>query len=159
MREWMKRFNGAFQNICSFKIIVSDLLQALCESPQFGRQQVNEQERQCTYNVTLKSVHETTVVESYNYYKRDCVCACVCVCECSGAWAWMLVRACILAYPECNSYATNCYVIYGPSSSAMFFDIISYTAQFSEIELLKIKRVFLFYLQHLSKTLLMLGRI
>ena len=83
----MKRFNGAFQNICSFKIIVSDLLQALCESPQFGRQQVNEQERQCTYNVTLKSVHETTVVESYNYYKRDCVCACVCVCECSGAWA------------------------------------------------------------------------
>jgi hypothetical protein len=71
----MKRFNGAFQNICSFKITVSDLLQTLCESPQFGRQHISEQESQCTYNVTLKSVHETIVVaESNNDYKPDCVC-------------------------------------------------------------------------------------
>ena len=50
-------------------------------------------------------------------------------CVCVNAWgcpsAWMRVRACSLAYPACNAYAPRCDVICGPSSSTIFFDIIS----------------------------------
>jgi hypothetical protein len=39
-----------------------------------------EEDRQCTYNVTLKSVHVTTAaVKSNNYYISVCVCERACV--------------------------------------------------------------------------------
>ena len=69
------------------------------------------------------------------------------------------VRACILAYPACNSHAPYCHVICGLPGSTIFFDIIPYKARLSKKKmLLNIKRVFLFSV-HFSKTFLILRRI
>ena len=37
----------------------------------------------------------------------------------------MRMRACSLTYPAFNAYAPYCNVIYGPTGSTIFFDIIS----------------------------------
>jgi hypothetical protein len=71
----------------------------------------------------------------------------------------MVVRSCSLAYPACNAYAPYCDVICGFSGSTIFFDIISQKARFSERNLLNIKCAFLFSLQLLSVTSLILRRI
>jgi hypothetical protein len=71
-----------------------------------------EQDRQCTYNLTLRGVHRTTVVvEKQVLHIRLCVHACACVHL--GTWA------------RGRMHAPYCDVICGPSVSTTFFDIIS----------------------------------
>jgi hypothetical protein len=58
----------------------------------FGRKVKHKQDRQCTYNVTLRRVHEPIVaVNSNKYYILVCVCmltqACVRACGYTNAWA------------------------------------------------------------------------
>jgi hypothetical protein len=50
---------------------------------------------------------------------------CPCVREPRRVGFCMRARACSLAYPAFNAYAPYCHVIYGPSCSTTFFDIIS----------------------------------
>jgi hypothetical protein len=65
-----------------------------------------EQERQYAYNVTLRRVRETTVAVEKQYVLHICLC--------------VLVRACSLAYPACNTYAPYRDVIWGSSGSTAF---------------------------------------
>ena len=69
------------------------------------------------------------------------------------------LRACSLAYPACNAYAPSYDVIYGSYSSTKCFDIISYTAPFSEKKLLNMKHKFWLCLQSFPKTILILSKI
>jgi hypothetical protein len=64
---------------------------------------------------------------------------------------------CSLTYTACKVHALN--VTQGLSGSTIFFNIITQAAQFSEKKLLKLKCVFCFSLQLLSKTFLTLTRI
>jgi hypothetical protein len=57
---------------------------------------------------------------------------CLCVRASVFSRACTHVLACSLAYTACNSYAPYSDVICGPSSSTIFFDIISKTARFSK---------------------------
>jgi hypothetical protein len=66
-------------------------------------------------NVILKRVSELLLPWRSNKYYVFCGYVRVC----------MLVRACSLAYPPCNSDASYCDVICGRSGSIIFFDIIS----------------------------------
>ena len=74
-----------------------------------------KQYRQCTYDVTLRSVRETIVAveRSVTYccvcacaWMRACVCvnASVCVCMRAG----VCLRACRLTYPVCHAKAPYC---------------------------------------------------
>jgi hypothetical protein len=83
-----------------------------------------KQDRQCTYNVTLRRVCKSLLPwESRKYY----IFVCVCVRVCPGAWACVCARmhACSVAYPAWNSHVPNCDVICGLSVSTTFCDIIS----------------------------------
>jgi hypothetical protein len=74
------------------------------------------------------------------YYFFVCVHAWVraCVRVCLRVWLpgrvgeCMCVRACVVAYQECNVHAPYCILICGLSGSVRGFDIISYTAGFSK---------------------------
>ena len=84
----------------------------------------NQQDRQCTYNVTLRRVSELLLPwKSFKCYIFFCVCARARAHRHMGVS--MRVRACRLAYKARNSYPPYCDVIFGPSSSIKFFDIIS----------------------------------
>ena len=77
----------------------------------------SSQDRQCTYNVTLRRVRELLLPwKSNEYYIFVCVCVWV-----PGRLG---VRECSLAYPSCYAHAPYC-VICGFSDSTTFFDIIS----------------------------------
>jgi hypothetical protein len=80
--------------------------------------------QQCTYNATLKSVHESLLPWKSNKY---CIFVCVHACVCPGVW----VCTCSFAYPTRNAYVPY-YDICGPSGCTKFFDIISQTARFSK---------------------------
>ena len=93
---------------------------------------LEKQYRHCTYNVTLRRVRESLLPwKSNKYYWLVCVCACAYVRVRALMWVpgslgvCMRIRACSLTNPACNAYAPYCDVIYGPSVSTTFFDIIS----------------------------------
>jgi hypothetical protein len=68
-----------------------------------------EQDRQCTYNVTMRRVCESLLQWKSNTYYIY-----VCVRVCARAWVpmrvgvCMRVRACTPANPACNAYAPYC---------------------------------------------------
>ena len=62
--------------------------------------------------------------------------------------------SCLSSMQRGNAYAPYCDVICGPSVSSSFFDIISLTAQSWEKKLLKIKCLFWFSLQLLTRIFL-----
>jgi hypothetical protein len=107
------------------------------------------EDKQCTYNVTLRRIHETIVAVEKQHIGL-CVHACVCVRACGypGAWACACeLRAYGLAihlWPLCLHHIFRHYLING--------------AIFGK-KLLKIKCMFSFSLQLLSKTFLILRRI
>ena len=87
-----------------------------------------KQDTQCTHNVTMRRVRETIVGVENKYYILVSVFMRACACVRAGARARGRVRAhksCSLANPACNAYAPCCDVIFGPSVSTIFFDIIS----------------------------------
>ena len=61
-----------------------------------------------------------------------CVWARACLWLPGSVGVCMLVSACSLAYPAYNAYAPYCEVIFDPSFSTIFSDIISQTEKFSE---------------------------
>jgi hypothetical protein len=65
---------------------------------------ITHQDRQCTYNVTLKRVRESPLPWKSNKY---CICVRVrkCVRVSGDVGVRMRVRACSLAYPACNKNA------------------------------------------------------
>jgi hypothetical protein len=71
-----------------------------------------KQDTQRTYNVTMRHVHETIVVEKQYALHILSVCVCVCVrawcmgCGCTDAD--VCLRASSLAYPACNTHAPCC---------------------------------------------------
>ena len=85
---------------------------------------------------------------------------CVCGCESVRACMWvpgcvgvgMLIRACSLANPACNSYAPYCDVICGPLGLHHIFRHYLINGAIFGKKLLNIKCVFLFSLQLLSET-------
>jgi hypothetical protein len=91
----------------------------------------NKQYRQCTYNVTLRRVHETifAVEKQLVLHFGQCVHACTCLRACMWVPGRVVVsiriRAYSLANPAHNAYAPYCDVIRGPSVCTTFFDIIS----------------------------------
>jgi hypothetical protein len=98
----------------------------------------SKQDRQCTYNVTMRRVRESLLPwKRIKYYIFVCV------------YEWVpgrvsvciLVGACSLPYPAFNTYAPYCNIIYGPSLSTRFFDIISNVTILGK-KLLNIKCVF-----------------
>ena len=115
----------ALSGAWNFKV-VSRLLETLCTPVLYGFAmtvslpvlkiaQNNKQDRQCTYNETLRRVRESFPCKSSNYYLLVCV----------YVRARMWVRACSLAFPACNVYAPYCDVICGPSVSTTFFQLVS----------------------------------
>ena len=82
--------------------------------------------RNCTYNVTMRRVHETLLLQrkSNKYYI-------LCMCVYVGGWMGVGkgpergLRACSLAYSACKAHAPYYIVICGLASSTTFFDIIS----------------------------------
>jgi hypothetical protein len=64
-----------------------------------------------------------------------------------------------LGYPECNAHAPYYIVICGLSVSTIFLHIISQTARFSGKNCIECKMCVLTYLQLLSETFLIIGRI
>jgi hypothetical protein len=66
-----------------------------------------------------------TVALETQYALHVCLCVCVRVCVLVDARGREHVCACSLAYPEFNAYAPYFEVIFGPSGSTIFFDIIS----------------------------------
>ena len=65
------------------------------------------QDRQCTYNVTMRRVCETLLQwKSKKYYIFLCVCVCGWVggCRCSYKDACVCLCACSLTYPACNAH-------------------------------------------------------
>jgi hypothetical protein len=77
-------------------------------------------------NKTLRRFSESLLPwERNKYYICVCMHARAFVCVPGRVGMCMRVSSCSLAYPACNSYAPYCDVICGPSSSAIFFDIIS----------------------------------
>jgi hypothetical protein len=88
-----------------------------------------EQQRQCTYNVTLRRVRELLLPwRSNKYYIFVCVCVDVRTCVRVGARAsgvYMRVRACSLAYPAFHADALYCDVISYRYGSTRFFEVIS----------------------------------
>ena len=90
---------------------------------------ITEQDRQCTYDVTMRRVHETIVVVEEQLVLNISLCVRVCARANErvpgSVGVCMRVRACSCVYPACNSYAPYCDVICGPSGSNSFFDIIS----------------------------------
>jgi hypothetical protein len=99
-----------------------------------GCEMTCQQDRQCTYDVTLTVIRESFLRKSNKYY------ACVCVSVYARA------RACSFAYPACNAYAPYCDVIYGPSGSTIFFDIIFINGAIFRKKLWALKCVFWFSL-------------
>jgi len=67
-----------------------------------------EQDRQWTYNVTLRHILETIVAVEKLYYI-------LCVCVCVGG----------LSYPACNAHAPYCQDVQRTSAVQYFFHIIS----------------------------------
>jgi hypothetical protein len=71
---------------------------------------------QCTYNLTLSRVHETTVAwKSNRYYIFLCVCVYACVnayvCVCGvGKRAPVCACAYSLTYPACNAHPPYCHL-------------------------------------------------
>jgi hypothetical protein len=105
---------------------------------------VTTQDRQCTYNVTLRRVHESLLPwESNKYHIFVCVC--------------MRVRVCSLTYPACSAYAPYCDVICDFRLHQIFRHCLISGAIFGKT-LLNIKCVFWFSLQSLSKTFLILKK-
>ena len=103
-------------------------------------------DRQCTYKLTLRSVHITCChvkAMSIKYYECECVCVCVCVCLYSCR-----------SYPGCKAYAPHYTVICCLSGSSIFFHMITLMLWFSEKKILNIKHVLCFSLQILSETFL-----
>jgi hypothetical protein len=82
---------------------------------------------QCTYNVTMRRVHETIVAVEKQYVLHIglCVRMLACIWVPGHLGVCMRIRAYSLANPARNAYAPYCYVICGPSVSTIFFDIIS----------------------------------
>ena len=85
----------------------------------------NKQEKQLTYNLTLRLFHETIVGE-----EKQCVtylCVCVCVCMCVRARVVVVARgrayACALATLLIQHATRRHIVICGLSGSSKFFDI------------------------------------
>ena len=86
------------------------------------------QDRQCTYNITLRSFRESLLP-----WKSSYLLLCVCVCVGARALVWvpgrlgvcMRVRACSLAFPSFNTHAPCCDVMCVSSGSTIFFNIIS----------------------------------
>jgi hypothetical protein len=112
---------------CSLEVVFMTNHNVLSWSRRmYQPQRMRERERQCTYNVTLRRVHESLLPWRSNMcYLLVCVCVRACMWIPGCVAACMRVRACSLANPACNAYAPYCDVICGPSVSATFVDIIS----------------------------------
>ena len=94
----------------------------------------SQQDRQYTYNVTLRRVRESLLPWKAVSITYLSVCAWVraFVRVLGRMGVCMRVRPCILAYSACNTYAPYCDVICGHFASTIFFDIISQMARFSK---------------------------
>ena len=97
-----------------------------------------QQDRQCTYHVTLLYIYATTVAVEKQYILHIPK---VCVCN--------------LRYPAWNAHSPYCHL--WPVWLYYFFHIISLMAQLKKKSYWKIKRVFWFSLR-LSETFLILRR-
>jgi hypothetical protein len=104
---------------------------------------LSKQNRQCTCNIILRRVHETTVaVESNQYYMYlrvrtrarvhvvDSMRMHARVCVVGGCWGWVHERGRVLAYLSSRPRASA--IFSASSDSTIFFDIITQTARFSE---------------------------
>jgi hypothetical protein len=109
-------------------------------SSAFVTVQNNKYDKQCTYNVTMRHIHATTVaVENNKYYTFQ-------KCECS------------LRYPACQAHVPYCH-LWPDRLYSMFTHLINGNFFFGGGgELLNIKCVFWFYLQLMSETFLILRR-
>ena len=102
-----------------------------------------KQDRQCTYNVTVRRVCATIVaVEKQWVLHNLSVCVCVCVCS--------------LRCPACNARTPYCYV--WPASIYNNFSHCLINGTIFEERLMNIKCVCLRFLQLLFETFLILGR-
>ena len=93
------------------------LIRVLRQTPAWSVMEINvKKERQCTCNVSLRGLHETSVAVKSSKYL--CVCArarargwrniYVCVCECGSNSVSVYLCACWLTYPVCHAQAPYC---------------------------------------------------
>ena len=84
-----------------------------------------QQDRQCTYNVTLRRASESLLPWKSNKYYIFCLCMRACLWVTGQVCVCLRISACSLANPACNAYAPYCDVICGSSEPTTFFAIIS----------------------------------
>jgi hypothetical protein len=123
-------------------------------------QAVDEQDSECAYNVTLKRLRESMLTGKAINITYLCACVPIRVRACALPRGCVHVRACI---QPCSS---STQLVWGhiltsfvaPPVPPKFFDIISNGMVFGK-KLLNVKSVFVFSLQLLSKTFLILRKI
>jgi hypothetical protein len=85
-----------------------------------------KQEEESTYNVTLRRDRVVFLSwKSNKYYLLVCVCVRACMWVPGSVGVCLRIHACGLVNPACNAYAPYCDVIYSPSVSTIFVDIVS----------------------------------
>jgi hypothetical protein len=105
-------------------------LYGLCTAPRISLNLCCKygQDRQCTYNVTLRSFRENTLAVEKQQLSLLSVCLCALgfllwrACPRSSALA-LASDACSLVYPACKAHVPY-FVIFGLSGSTIFSDVV-----------------------------------